>query len=165
MKMKSSSNVLLQNIYINKEYIDFQTSSLLNFNLKLYKIHRYTIIQELYKTFTFRCIDQIQIYPHLKEPVIQKDSSIPEDTICDENSYLYSATKEFIGNIYTASEPNVTIMDTNRVSPFRIRNRKSFYSSDRILGIRITFETINKIVDITAFNISGKFQFIARGKC
>lgn len=120
--------------------------------------------------FTFRCIDQIQIYPHLKEPIIQKDTSIPEDTICDENSYMYSMAKQFVGNIYSVAEQNEldykygNTMDSNHVSPFRIRNRKSFYSSDRILGFRITFETIDQIIDKKAFSISGHFRFIPRGK-
>lgn len=95
----------------------------------------------------------------MKEPVIQKDASIPEDTICEENSHLYSATKEFIGNI---GEQNKVNVETNHFSPFRIRNRKSFYSSDRIFGIRVTFETINQ--DMGAFSISGKFKFIGKGK-
>ncbi|CAD7085287.1 unnamed protein product [Hermetia illucens] len=123
------------------------------------------------------CVDQIHIFPHLQESVLQ-DPVEPEETICFENtkkfvsvdvssSFLYpmqlpltESSNMTPNNIESSAvDVNLNFKPLTR-SQFRINHRPAIFTSGRVLGMRLIYKSYRK--DEEAFKIVGRFQFIDR---
>lgn len=135
----------------------------------------------LYKYFYFRCQDNIQLFPHLKDSTISEAAISEAEVICHRNSFnfilkpLASDLKHYDGDKQQWSENSIAERIpliskhnlTTELAPRRrlhIEYKQAIYSSSNVLGIRLNYKTVESIAN-NYFYVRGYFRFLPKCKC
>lgn len=134
----------------------------------------------VYKYFSFRCLDNIQLFPHIKDSTISEAASSEAEVICHQNLfnyilkplesdlYQYGVDKKQLSEngiaerISLISKHNRTTIVTPR-SRFHIEYKQAIYSSGNVLGIRLNYKTVESLAN-NYFYVRGYFRFLPKCK-
>ncbi|XP_055690923.1 suppressor of lurcher protein 1 [Lutzomyia longipalpis] len=113
------------------------------------------------------CLDEIRIYPHLKNTIIT-DTTLHEDVICANNATDYFSSNTTISPKVKDPMQSSKMADLKKKLKLIEGNifnvllfKKAIFSSDSVMAIQIFHHNITTFSNEN-FSISGKFRYISK---